>query len=178
MKKFIFTGILTLLTVFTFAQCPTGSKRNNGNPGECTAQITLLFDSAPSNYQIDSIIINGVKLASPVTFYSQGMQGTKFKAVYCFMDGNLPPAGGYQIFFKGDPLNPCYICVDCNPLPIKVTSFTARKLNATQIRVNITAEDSDGETIYIKLSYDGITWVTKGLFVPKGTESYSIIINK
>ena len=172
-------GMLTLLTVFGYGQCPIDAKRNNGNPGECTAQLTLIFNQDPVNVDIDSIHVRGVRLAIALTLIDKIHVDGKWKLRYCLTGGNYPPIGLFLIWFRGnDPNNPCSPCFECNPLPVRVANFEAQVINRDEIRVTMDLQEGESETIKLQLSYDGKTWFDKYVFIPKTLGLHTLTIKR
>lgn len=177
MKKLILMGMLTLITAISYSQCPVGAKRNNGNGNSCVGWLELIFAESPSVVSIDSMYVNGVKETNPVYMGRQD-HGQTFQLIYC-LDKNYPPVSHFQIWYAGaDPTKPCDI-ITGGPLAVKIKSFNARAINKNEIKVTIVAEDSEGEVIKVRLSYDeGKTWVDRALFIPAGAGTFTLTIKR
>jgi hypothetical protein len=129
MKKItLFVCALSIGTL-TIAQtiCPTSFKRDNGN-GQCpSGRFTLNFNTCPEPaLTIDSIYRGGVKQDVSIGEYSC----SNGRASYCFIGGNLAPAGSLLVYFSraGIPGSTfgCYV-PESGPLPVKISSMSAKR---------------------------------------------------
>ena len=177
MKKLILMGMLTLITALSYGQCPVEAKRNNGAGVDCEGTLTLVFDVMPTNTALDSMYVNGVKEATPV-YLGVTHHGGRHQLIYC-LTKNFPPVSHFNLWYTGaDPTKPCGI-ITGGPLAVKIKRFSARAINKNEIKVTIVAEDSEGEVIKVRLSYDeGKTWVDRALFIPAGAGTFTLTIKR
>lgn len=174
MRKVILTGLLLFSMILAQAQCPVKAKRNNGNGNGCQSWLELIFAEQPSTTVIDSVYVNGVKIPLPV-YSGQRNHGQTYQLIYC-TDQNYPAVSHYRIWFH-NLLLPCDV-VTGGPLAVKVKDFSAKRLNNKEIKVSLTVTESDGELIKVKLSYDGVNWFDRALFIPKGAGTYTLTIKR
>jgi len=179
MKKIVLMGLLALVTAVGYTQCPIDAKRHNGNPGECTAQLTLIFNQPPVDIDIDSIYVSGIRLAIPLNVLDIVHVDGVWKVRYCLTGGNYPNIGLFRIWFRSR-VSDCFVCIGCNPVPIPNVQISHKRISKEEIYVQLVIGDHPLTRYVIELSYDGgKTWVYKDAIVPAGKSgTYYLIVKQ
>lgn len=177
-KKFTISAVLTLITFFCFAQCPSYFTRNNGN-GTCgsQAEIRMFFPSCPVTAPtIDSIYVSGVKANITAFPPDTSKCSAKGYVSYCF-SGDLPPASNIRVFFNFDVTDTSTACdvpsgPEAGPTPVVLSSFDAQRSGLNSVIVNWkTEQEIDSKGFEIQRSSDNINFESVGFVSSKSANS-------
>jgi len=179
-KKFTISAALLLISVMSFAQCPSYYTRNNGN-GICGtgAEIRMYFTSCPTTLPlIDSIYSQGVKLDVVANPGDTTKCSAKGYISYC-ISGNIPPAGTLQIYFNFGPFDTVKNACDVpdsppsgGPTPVVLSSFNAERGGKNAVNVTWKTEQEINSSRYeIQRSVNNIDFTTIGVVNTKNSNT-------
>lgn len=160
MKKItLLLGMLSFTFIAFSQDCPLFFKRNNGNAGGCTAELTFYYASCPiSTYVVTAILDdNGVPIPGITFTASTCLNG---QVDVCITSGNIPPAVVLSLQFCIPETLICYNCFlpEGGPTPVKLSAFFAkRNKNTIALSWNTEAELNAKEFVVERKS--GNTWI-------------------